>query len=385
LKSYIKRGKMYNIKLLLENIMKSTVLFSSVKYDKYDANVTLPAKFGRMIDNMDIKNIVKGKLTAVKMHLGDNLGYSTIPPLFVKILVDKLISYGAKAYITDHNPGGLRLSRANARGYTEEYLGVPIIPVCGYTEKYVYNKTVDFKSFKNVDIGGNIYDAEVMIDLSHVKGHGVCGYGGACKNIAMGCVTDRTRRQIHALEGGLEWNEDLCTHCNLCIESCNHNANRFDENNRYSIFFHNCTYCQHCVKVCPVSAITMNTSKYEDFQTGMAICTKEVLKGFSPDSVFYINFLTQITAICDCWGLTTPSLVPDIGIMASTDIVAIERASLDAIKTEDLIPQGVPQGQELKKEGHLFERLHGKNPYIQLDELEKQGLGNQVYKLEEVN
>lgn len=363
--------------------MSSNVLYASVAYDRFDANVTLPAKFKRLIEKMGMQEVVKDKLTAVKMHLGNRLGYSTIHPLFVKILVDKLKEYGAKVYITDQEESS-RISNAKDRGYTEDYLQVPIVPVCGVTNKYLYEKTVDFKSFKNVDIGGNIYDAEVLIDLSHIKGHGVCGYGGACKNLAMGCVTDRTRRQLHGLEGGLEWNKELCTHCKQCLESCNHHANSFDKDGNYKIFFHNCTYCQHCVKVCPTEAIKMDAHHYMDFQTGMAICTEEILKPFSNGNLFFINFLTNITAVCDCWGLTTPSLVPDIGIMASQDIVAIEKASIDSIKFENLIMQGVPKEHLLHNEGHLFERLHGKNPYIQINELEKRGLGTQNYKIEEV-
>lgn len=359
--------------------MSAKVFFSSANYDRYDAQATLPAKFERLLDSMELANVVKGKLTAVKMHLGRNIGYSTIHPLFVKLLIDKLKSYGAKVFITDQE-----IANARSRGYTEEYLGVPIVHACGITGKYFYEKHVDFRTFQHVDVAGNIHDAEVMIDLSHVKGHGACGYGGACKNIAMGCVTDRTRSQIHGLEGGLEWSEELCSHCEMCINNCNHNANRFDKENRYQIFFHHCTYCQHCVKVCPTGAIKMDAQRYEDFQTGMAICTDEVLKTFQPGHVFYINFLMNITALCDCWGFTTPSLVPDIGIMASQDIVAIERACLDAIRFEDLLSAGVPQGHVLGDHGHLFERLHGKNPFIQLDQLEKRGLGTQEYSLEEI-
>ncbi len=358
--------------------MSSEVLFTSVKFDKYDPSVTLPAKFERMIDKMGLDEVVKGKWTAIKMHLGRNIGFTTIHPLFVKILVDKLKSYGAKLFITDQETDGARF-----RGYTEEFLGVPIVAACGIMGRYYVEKSVDFKTFKNVDIGGNIFDAEVMIDLSHVKGHGACGYGGACKNIAMGCVTDRTRQQIHGLEGGLEWNEELCTHCEMCVTNCNHHANKFNKENKYEVFFHHCTYCQHCVKVCPSGALTMNDDRFVDFQTGMAICTEEVLKTFKPGNVYYINFLTNITALCDCWGFTTPPLVPDIGVMASSDIVAIERACLDAIRFEDLIPSGIPQGAELKDAGHLFQRLHGKNPFIQLDELQKRGLGTQEYVLKE--
>lgn len=359
--------------------MSSEVLFTSVKYEKYDPSVTLPAKFGRLIDQMQLEDVVKDKWTAIKMHLGRGIGYTTIHPLFVKILVDKLKSYGAKVYITDQVVTG-----AKDRGYTEDFLGAPIVPVCGVMSKYFYEKKVDFRTFSNVDIGGNIYDAEVMIDFSHIKGHGACGYGGSCKNIAMGCVTDRTRQQIHGLEGGLVWNEELCTHCGMCINNCNHSANSFDENGKYKVFYHHCTNCQHCVKVCPNGAITMDSHNYEDFQTGMATCTETVLKSFEPGKVFYISFLTNITALCDCWGLTTPNLVPDLGIMASTDIVAIERACLDAIKVEDLIPAGLPIGMELGATGHLFERIHGKNPFLQLDELERLNLGTQEYNIVEI-
>jgi len=359
--------------------MASEVLFSSVEFEKYDSEQTLPARFGRLIDQMGMQDVVRGKLTAVKMHLGRFIGYSTIPPLFVKILVDKLKEYGAKVYITDQVT-----LEAKARGYSEDYFGCPIVDACGVTGKYYYEKYVDYKTFKNIDVAGNIQDAEVMIDLSHVKGHGVCGYGGACKNIAMGCVTDRTRHQIHSLEGGIEWNEDACTHCELCVNSCNHFANRFDESGHYQVDYHNCTMCQHCVKVCPASAMKLQAHRYEDFQKGMALCTDEVLKTFKPGHVFYINFLISITALCDCWGMTTPSLVPDIGVMASKDIVAIENACLDAIKIENLIPTGVPKTHEMGESGHLFERLHGKNPFIQLNELEKCGLGTKEYAIREI-
>ncbi|HBQ63986.1 MAG TPA: 4Fe-4S ferredoxin, partial [Clostridiales bacterium] len=229
--------------------------------------------------------------------------------------------------------------------------------------------------------GGHIHDAQGLIDLSHVKGHGACGYGGACKNLAMGCVTDRTRSQIHHLEGGLVWEEDKCTHCSLCIESCNHKANSFSKDGRYQVFYHNCTFCQHCVKVCPQRAIRLDADRFDDFQTGMAICTEEILHCFPRDHVFYINFLTQITAVCDCWGLTTSSVVPDIGIMASRDLVAIERASIDAIRFENVLMNGIPKGHVLGNEGHLFQRLHNKDPYIQLNALEKRGLGRQEYEL----
>ena len=218
------------------------VFFASAGFRTYDPSETLPVKFEKIIDALALADTVKGKHTAVKMHLGREIGYTTIHPLFVKILVDKLKSYGAKVFVTDQI-----ITDARARGYTEEFLGCPIVEACGQTGRYFYPETCDFKTFANVDIAGHIHDAEALINLSHVKGHGACGYGGACKNIAMGCVTDRTRQQIHGLEGGLVWDEALCTHCEVCVTSCNHKANSF-KNGKYDVFYHHCTVCQHCVK-----------------------------------------------------------------------------------------------------------------------------------------
>lgn len=360
--------------------MPAKVLFAPMAYARYEASQTLPEKFTRLLQKSNLANGVKGKTVAIKMHVGDRVGYSTIPPIFVQKLVSFVQENGGNCFCTDHY---LYERHPERRGYTETNFGCPLLDDCGYLNKYFYAKKVDFKTFRHVDVAGLIHDADFLIDLSHVKGHGSCGYGGACKNIAMGCVTDRTRHEIHGLEGGLLWDEAKCVHCDMCVSSCNHDANSFTDG-QYDVNYHHCTLCQHCVKVCPTNAITLDSHNYEDFQTGMAVCTKAVLDTFAPGNVYYINVLTQITALCDCWGMTTPSLVPDIGIMASDDIVAIERASLDAIKNEDLLPVGVPHGMELRPNGHLFERLHGKNPFIQLNKLQEQGLGTQEYQLERI-
>ncbi|MDO4546499.1 MAG: DUF362 domain-containing protein [Clostridia bacterium] len=364
--------------------MPSEILFSSVAYARYDANQTLPMKFERMLKASGLADRVKGKNVAIKMHVGSNVGYSTIPPIFVRKLASFIAQYAEGVFITDHY---VYKRHPEQRGYTSENLGCPILDDCSYFGKYFYTKEVDFKGLKHIDVAGLIHDADFLIDFSHVKGHGCCGYGGACKNIAMGCVTDRTRHEIHALEGGLVWDKDKCTHCGRCVKACNHFANGFTEkgvNGVYEVDYHNCTMCQHCAKVCPTGAITLDSHDYADFQQGMAICTKTVLDTFKPEDTYFINVLTAITALCDCWGMTTPSLVPDIGIMASDDIVAIERASLDAIKYENLIDVGVPEGMKLGDHGHLFERLHGKNPYLQIELLEKQGLGTQEYAIKNI-
>jgi uncharacterized protein len=355
------------------------VLFSDLSIARYAQECTLPAKFGRMLDEAGLDASFKGARTAVKMHVGRGTGYSTIPPIFVKILVDRLKQYGAAPYLVDD-----RVDEAEARGYTERYFGCPIVPSCGVAEKYLHRKEIGFKTFTSANIGGNFHDADAAIVLSHVKGHGACGFGGACKNIAMGCVDGATRGRIHGLESGLAWDETKCTHCEACLGSCNHHANRFDENGKYEVFYHDCTLCQHCVKVCPTGAISPTDSNYEDFQHGMALCTRAALEDFPKDHVFYVNVMLQMTALCDCWGFTTPSVVPDVGIVSSYDLVAVEQASLDRIRVEDFCPNSVPVGFALGTSGHLLERIHGKDPFLQLDHLAALGLGSRTYETVEV-
>ena len=357
----------------------SKVKFSSMAFAKWDASETLPAKFKRLLESSDLKDRIKGKKVAIKMHVGGGINYSTIPPVFVRILVQYIKDAGARCFITDHS---IEWRNPEERGYTSSNLGCDVLEGAGYFGKYFYTREVDFKNLKHIDVSGLINDADFLINFSHVKGHGCCAFGGAVKNIAMGCVTDRTRQEIHSLEGGINWDESKCTQCNQCIDSCNHRANHFDENGKYQMNFHHCTLCQHCMKVCPTGAITLSESNYEDFQEGMAICTKQVLDTFAPGNSYHINVLVAITALCDCWGLTTPSLVPDIGIIAGDDIVAVEKASIDMIKFENFIEAGIPQGHVMGDEGHLFKRLHGKDPYLQLDKLVKYNLGSLDYEIE---
>ena len=359
----------------------ATVYFASTEVERLEAAATLPAKFERMLDKFPLKGMVEGKTVALKMHLGGDIVTTTIHPVYVGILVKKLQEAGGEVFITD-SPHSVR--DAKKRGYTQESLGAPLISVSGYRDKYYYRKKVSFQTLKEIRVVGEIHDADFMVNLSHVKGHGHCAYGGACKNIAMGCVTGKTKMDIHAIGWGLKWNEELCTHCELCIGACRYGANRFTKENRYEIEYHDCVFCQHCVNACPEGAIEMDMSGYVGFQEAMALSTDVVLKTFKPGSVLYINFLTDISYICDCWGFSFPSLVPDIGIMMSEDIVAIETASLKAIKTENFIEGTLPKGRKLMKGKHLLEKIHHKDPFIQVNALERRGLGKKRYRFIEV-
>ena len=359
------------------------VLFASAAVERLEGRATLPAKFQRMIDRLPMKRIAGGGTVALKVHVGGGIGFTTIPPLFVGLLVRKIKDAGAKRiFITD---GSLSIHEATARGYTAEVLGAPLVGAAGVKDKFFYRHKIGYKTLKEIEVSGNIEDADALVNLSHFKGHGDCGYGAACKNLAMGCVTQKSRGDLHLLEGGLVYDEKLCIRCKKCVEACTRDAAKWSkENNRLEIFYHNCVYCRHCVLACPKDAIRIVGGGFVPFQHGMALAAREVIRTFGPGRVVHINFLTQITVYCDCWGFSTPALIPDVGILASEDIVAVEKASLDLTRDGDPLPGSLPPGRKLVEGRHLFERIHAKDPYVQIDRLEAAGLGTRNYRLTEI-
>ena len=363
--------------------VKADLLFARFTPRTLEPKDSIGSKWPRLLDRLRLASAVKGKRTAIKMHLGGGTGFSTIHPFFVRKLVEKVKEAGAKEVFVTDSPGSVHA--AAERGYTAESLGCNLVPTTGTADRYFYKQAVEpaFRTLTELELAGEIVDAEAMIDFSHVKGHGACRFGGASKNLSMGCVTGHSRGSLHGLEGGLEWDEKKCKHCDICLENCPNSAISF-EDSKFSVFWHNCKLCQHCVLICPKKALTMVGGRYKDFQQGMAFATSKVLKTFAPANLVFINMLMDISIFCDCWGMTHHALVPDIGILAGRDIVAIETASLDLIRTKDLIPGTLPAKLALGKKGHLFERIHGKDPYAVIAFLEKLGHGTTKFKLVEV-
>lgn len=344
------------------------LFFADAMVESLEPEKTLPAKFQRILKKLDLPRRVKGKTVAVKMHLGENIGYTTIHPLFVRTLVRALQDAGAKSVKVMDG----KAENGIPRGYTREVLGCPVVSCFGETGKYVYREPIGFKELDEALLSGEALDSDFFIDFSHVKAHGACGFGGALKNIAMGVAPPETRSKLHRLEGGITFDSSKCIFCKKCVGSCRYGAiNPNEETRKIEIFHHHCTYCQHCVMICPKGALTMEDRQFRDFSQGMALVAAAFLKRFSPENLLFINLLTNITMYCDCWGFSTPSLVPDIGLLAGEDIAAIDTASLDLVKAENLLPSGLPKNRVLGEGAHLFEKIHGKDPYVMLQYLQE--------------
>ncbi len=369
------------------------VYFGSIQHGARAKFASIGAKVDKIIELLDLSTIEKKDKVAIKMHLGFGDGYQTVPVFFVRRIVEAIKAQGAFPFITD-NPTSVY--NAVYRGYTQETCGCPLIPISGVKDGYSYTRAAEFHGVTEMEMAGALHDADALVDLSHVKGHNSCGFGGAIKNIALGGFAANTRwKKYHTVGQSIPyWDPDKCTpqHARKLVKSCPQKAISYDEKkHKLTISFDICNQCMECIKADEgVGCLKIQQENFSVFQELMAIGARHILNTFDEDKRFFISFLLDITAFCDCWGFGQPHVVNDIGVLGSRDIVAIEQAALDLIAKEGLdekmIPPFIKANLDPLVDLHPFARLHGpmKNPYLAVQYAEKMGLGTSEYELIEV-
>ncbi len=372
----------------------SKVYFGSIKHGNTGAFASFAAKLDKIIELLDFSTVKKKDKVAIKMHLGFNDGYQTVPVFFVRRIVKAVKKAGGFPFVTD-NPTAVY--NAAERGYTTETCGCPLIPIAGVKDGYTETVEFNFHSVDTLDLGGVLRDADVLIDLTHAKGHNTCSFGGAIKNIALGGYHGPSRwRKIHGVEASIPfWDPEKCTpeHAKKLVESCPDGHINYDEDeHKLTVSFGMCNQCLDCMDADKeVGCLELKPENYSLFQELMARAAHEVLKTFEEDKIFFLNFAIDITPMCDCWGIGIPPVFNDIGVLGSRDIVAVEQATLDLIAKEGLIESMIPpyfRNVNLDPEAdlHPLARLHGpwKDPYLVTGFAEGLGMGSREYELVEV-
>lgn len=372
---------------------RAKVYFGSVKQGSRAKFASFAAKVDEVVKKLDLSTIQRKDKVAIKMHLGYEEGYQTIPVFFVRRIVDAVKKTGAFPFITD-NPTSVY--NAVNRGYTSETCGCPLIPFDGVKGKYLYKTNINYRGVESVELGGVIHDSDALIDLSHAKGHNTCGYGGAIKNLAIGAFSAESRwNKYHKIWQSIPyWNSSKCTpaQAKKLVDSCPDHLITYKEGeHKLNLEFDMCNQCMKCIQADKgVGCLEVKQEHFSAFQEMMAIGTCKVLENIPKEKRFFINFAIEIISYCDCWPFAQPCIVNDIGVLGSRDIVAIEKATLDLIGKEGLNESMIPlffrPNLDKKVNLHPFQRIHGpmKNPYLVLDYAEKLGLGTMDYELIEV-
>lgn len=370
--------------------MASKVYYGSPRQSRLDAKETLPAKLDLILEQLNLRERVKGETVAIKLHSGANIGYSTIHPVFVRKVVQAVKDGGGQPFVTDIE---WDVRGAESRGYTVETLGCPIYSSAGLNDRYHYVHEHPFKSMREWKVAGMVQDASFLVDFAHVKGHPSCGFGGVIKNLALGNMIGETRSGMHdVMHFDQYWFRENCPDRETferLIASCPHQALVEDKHHPGDIHMHfeQCNQCGRCLKVAPEGSLKIDPVNFYAFQEACAISASISLGTFEPGKSVFLSLATHMTPVCDCFGFTGMPILPDAGIFGSDDILAVETAALDMIAKDRLIEENLPRSMEVwHREGHPFAQLHGpyKDPYKVIEYAEKLGMGCREYELIDV-
>lgn len=370
--------------------MTATVYYGSPRQAQLEAKETLPAKLDLILEKLNVRERVKGETVVIKLHSGNNIGYSTLHPVFVRKVVQAVKDGGGYPFITDVV---WDVQGAESRGYTQETLGCPIYPSAGVNDKYHYDHHHPFKGIQDWQVAGMMEDASFLINFAHIKGHPSCGFGGAIKNLALGAMTGKTRGQMHdVMHFDPYWFGDKVTDRETferILASCPNKGMVEDKHHPGNIHLHfeQCNQCGRCLKVAPEGSLKIDPVNFFAFQEACAISASITLSTFAPDKIVNLALAAHMTPVCDCFGFTSMPILPDAGVFGSNDIIAIETAVLDLIGQSKLLVENVPTSLEVwSHEGHPFAQLHGpmKDPYKVTEYGEKLGLGSREYELVDV-
>lgn len=293
------------------------------------------------IQSQICRDINSEDFTAVKIHCGEESNTTAVKPQIIKRLADELKEKTSKIFITDTNVL-YRSGRTNAvdhlhlmakRGFDIKEMGVPVIIADGLSGSSAKDITIKKKYYQDVSIAADIAMANAMLVISHPTGHLATGYGGALKNLGMGCASRKGKLLMHS-KIKPKINEKKCTACYECIKWCPQEIITMVEN-KAKIDREKCIGCGQCLTVCRFDAVKFNWKiDPEEFQEKIIEYAFGAVKG-KENKVGYINILMDITRDCDCIVKNQEPLMQDIGVLASTDPVAIDTATLYLIKEKN--------------------------------------------------
>ncbi len=367
----------------------SKVYFTDFRIRKQGDN--LLKKFRRLLITAGIENIdFQDHYTAVKLHFGEPGNLAYLRPNYAKVLCDLIKELGGKPFLTDCNTlyVGRRkdalehMDAAYENGYNPFTTGCQIIIGDGLKGTDDIEVPVDGDYVKNAKIGRAIMDADIFISLAHFKGHESTGYGGTLKNIGMGCGSRGGKMEMHKA-GKPIVEQESCVGCGFCQKSCAHGAITI-EDRKASINHDKCVGCGRCIGSCPKDAVVNMEDETNDILNAkIAEYTKAVVQN---RPCFYINMVLDVSPYCDCHSENDMPIVPNIGMFASFDPIALDLACAEAVNRMPIMPGSYLDDQE--KIHHIHDHFTCTHPETNwktsISHGIKLGLGSDDYEVIEI-
>lgn len=350
-------------------------------------NENLLQKLKKLIRTAGIEQInFENKFAAIKIHFGEPGNLAFLRPNYAKAVADVVRELHGKPFLTDCNTlyvGGRKnaldhLDSAYGNGFSPLSTGCHIIIADGLKGTDETLVPVEGGEYvKEAKIGHAIMDADIVISLSHFKVHEATGIGGALKNIGMGCGSRAGKMEMHS-SGKPHVDQERCVGCGACAKNCAHGAITIT-NRKASIDHGKCVGCGRCIGACPMDAVLPASDESNDvLNKKIAEYSFAVLNG-RPH--FHISLVIDVSPFCDCHAENDVPIVPDIGMFASFDPVALDVACARAVNSQPAIP-----GSLLEKSGNRhrdhFTDIHPTTDWnVLIEHAEKLRLGSSEYEL----
>ncbi len=332
------------------------------------------------------------KYAAIKIHFGEPGNLSFLRPNWAKTVADLVKELGGKPFLTDCNTlyVGRRknaldhMDAAYENGFSPLSTGCQIIIADGLKGTDEVAVPVRGGTYvKEALIGRAVMDADVFISLAHFKGHESTGFGGALKNIGMGCGSRAGKMEMHCA-GKPAVDKGQCRRCHVCEKNCAHGAISFDADGKAGIDHNKCVGCGRCLGACNFDAIyNENYAANDELNCRMAEYAKAVVDG---RPAFYINIVNQVSPYCDCHSENDVAIIPDVGMFASFDPIALDTACADACNAMPVMP-GSLLDENLHAHGAADHHDHFTNTSPEtnwrscMEHGERIGLGRRAYEL----
>ena len=365
--------------------MKSKVFFIDLRAT-YRKN--LMWKINRLLDVAGLSQTVKARdLVAIKLHFGELGNSAFIRPIFIRNIVASVKAIGGNPFLTDSNTlyAGTRanapchITTAIQNGFAYPVVDAPIIIADGLRGKNETAVTINQQHFQKVYIGSDIVHADCLLSIAHFKCHELTGFAGTLKNLGMGCASRKGKLEQHSRVCP-KVKRKKCVGCGECMAHCPQNAIALIDK-KAVINPEICIGCGECILICPNGAVQIQWNPTIPlFMESMVEYALGVLKGKIGRSLF-LNFITDVSPACDCEPYNDAPIVRNIGILASTDPVAIDQASVDLVNQEHALA-GSCLKTHLEPGEDKFKGLYPEVDWeIQMNYAERLGVGNRRYEL----